>query len=87
MLLLDIVVKKLFNRFAFSNKLVTSLLFTGSGGINEILLPFTNIFNIVQYVLGAILGSLNLFARRLWCFDLEEPIAFHLSSIRAYKSV
>ena len=44
--------KKLLNRFAISKKSVESLLSTSTGGISEILLPFTNVFKMTQYVFG-----------------------------------
>ena len=78
MLLLDIgvhcLVKKLLNRFTFSKKLVTSLLSISGGGISGILLPFTNIF---KYVVGVVLGSLSLFVRYSWYFNLEDLIDVH----------
>lgn len=90
-LLLDIglycLVKKLLNRLVFSKRSVTSLLFTSSDGINEILLQFGNVFKIVQYTSGAVLGSLGLFTRRLWHFNLKELLAFDISSIGAFKCV
>ena len=85
------LVKKLLNRFALSEKSVASLLSTSSGGISGgisgILQPFTNVFNIAQYVLGAVFGSLSLLARRSWYFNLEELIAFDISSVRAFNDV
>ena len=77
--------KKLLNRFALSKKLVTSLLVTSSGDISGILLPFTNVLKMVQYVFEDVFGSLSLLARRSWYFDLEELIAFNISSVRAFK--
>ena len=50
--------KKLLNRFALSKKSVTNLLSTSSGGISGNLLPFTNVFNMSQYVLGLFSGHL-----------------------------
>ena len=50
-------------------------------------MPFTNVFKIAQYVLGAVFGSLSLLARRSWYFNLEELIAFDISSVRAFKDV
>ena len=68
MLLLDIAVhcfaKKLLSRFALFKKSVASLLSTSSGGISGILMPFTNVFKMVGYVLGLLLGYLSLLARR-----------------------
>ena len=70
MLPLDIgvhcIVKKLLNRFALSKKSVISLISSSSGGISGIILSFTNVFKIAQYVLGDVLGSLSLLARRLF---------------------
>ena len=67
-LLLDIrvhcLVKNLLNRFAFSKKNQLQVCYLLTVGLNGILLPFTNAFKIVQYVLGAVLVSLSLFARR-----------------------
>ena len=80
------LVKKMLNRFAFSKKSVTSLLSATSGGINRILLPFTNVFKIF-YVLEAVMGSLTLFGRRSWYFNLEELVAFDISSPKAFKNV
>ena len=63
MLTLDLgmycLAKKSLNRFALSKKSVTSLLSTSSGGISGILLPFTNVFKMAQYVLGVVSGSLS----------------------------
>ena len=49
-------------------------------------MPFTNVFKIAQYVLGAVFGSLSLLARRSWYFSLEL-IALDISSARAFKDV
>ena len=61
MLLLDIGVhclaNKLLNRFPLSKEPVRNLLSTSSGGISGILLPFTNVFKMAQYVLVAAFGS------------------------------
>ena len=51
--------KKLLNRFALSKESVTSLLSTSSGGISGILLPFTNVFKMAQYVFGLFAGHLG----------------------------
>ena len=56
--------KKLLNRFTLSKKSVKSLSSTSSGGISGILLPFTNVFKMAQYVFGAVFGSFSLLARR-----------------------
>ena len=81
------LVKWLLNRFALPKKSVTSLLSTSSGGINGILLSFTNVFKIMQHVLGAAFLSLTLFLRHSWHFNLEEHVIFETSSVRAFKDV
>ena len=55
------LLKKLLNRFTLSKKI--SLLSTTSAGTSLIFLPFTNVFKITQYVLGAVFGTLSLLAR------------------------
>ena len=91
MLSLDIGVnclaKTLLKRFALSKKSVPRFLSTSSGGISEILLPFTNVSKIAQYVFWAVFESFSLLTRRLSYFSLEELIAFHISSVRAFKEV
>ena len=42
-------------------KISKKLLSTSSGGISGILLPFTNVFKMAQYVLGAVAGPLSYY--------------------------
>ena len=50
-------------------------------------MPFTNVFKMAQYVLGAIFGSFSLLIRRSWYFNLKELIAFYISSVRGFIHV
>ena len=45
------------------------------------------IFKMAQYALRAVFGSLSLLARRSCYFNLEELIAFDVSSVIAFKDV
>ena len=77
MLLLDIRVQFLVNKLIdlrYPKYQLQVLLSTSSGDISGILLPFTNVFKMVQYVLGVVFRSLSLLARRSWYFSLEELI-------------
>ena len=84
---MDCLAKKLLNRFLLSKNSVTSLLYTSSGGIIGILLSFTIVFKMAKYVFGNVFGSFSLLVRRSWYFNLEELVAFDISSARAFKDV
>ena len=89
--MLDIVVhclaKKLLNRFVdLLKRSVTSLWSTSVGGISGILLPFTNVSKMSQYVLRAV-GSFSLLARSSCYFNSEKNIGFDISSVRAFKDL
>ena len=43
-----LLIKQLWNKFAFTKKSVTSWFPTGNGGIKGILVPLTNVFNVFQ---------------------------------------
>ena len=76
------LVKKLLNRFAFSKISVTRLLFTSSGN----LIVIYSVFEIVLYVLGAVLFKFICGGFLVLQFG-RELIWFDVSSIRTFKDV